>query len=109
MQVRNTLVAVRLDPIAAEKKVGDIIVSTHGDQFATGVVTHVGPGNLHSEGGRSETHDLHPGDRVLVKAFEIRPGRIQGSMEKQPTSIEYTYQNEKVNLYEQTFVALILD
>jgi co-chaperonin GroES (HSP10) len=105
---RNTLVAVKLDPISAEKKVGNIVVGTGSDEFGTGVVVAVGPGTVHAEGGVSETADLHPGVAVLVKAFNLRPSRLGGT-EKAPAYISYEYEGGTVALFEQSSIALILD
>jgi co-chaperonin GroES (HSP10) len=107
MIVRNTLVAVKLDPIASEKKVGAIVVNTNGEMFNTGTVISVGPGNVASGGGRSETFDLTPGHRVLVKHQDVRQS-AQG-YHKTQTYTEYTDEfGEKVGIFEQSYIVAIL-
>ena len=105
MQVRNTLVAVRLD-LPAERKVGSIVISTNSDEFAEGVVVSVGPGTIAAHGGRSETHDLHVGDRVLVKRQEVRQ---QGNaMMKRSTGTEYKDGENDITIFTEQYIVGIL-
>lgn len=63
---RNTLVVVKLVEVA-ERKVGAITVPSNNDCYCEAEVIAVGPGNVQAGGGRSETFDLYPGQRVWVK------------------------------------------
>ena len=63
---RNTFVLVRLD-LNAEDHVGHITVPTGQDEYTQGEVLAVGPDFPQAEGGLPSTHDLEPGQRVLVK------------------------------------------
>lgn len=66
MKPRNTLVLVRVF-LKPEEQVGQITVPTNQNEYAEGEVVAVGPGSLSAQGGRPETFDLQPGQRVLVK------------------------------------------
>jgi len=66
LKPRNTLVLVRLVK-HAEEKVGQIVVKTDADQFCEAEVLDVGPDCVSAAGGQSSTHDLRPGQRVLVQ------------------------------------------
>lgn len=68
---RNTLVTVEVIE-SKEKQIGKIVVPTNGDMYAEAAVVEVGPGTQLAGGARSETFDLHPGQRVLVKHKEVR-------------------------------------
>ena len=63
---RNTLVLVRAF-FKPEERRGNLVVPTGQDEYVEGEVLEVGPGNVQASGGRSETFDLCPGQRVLVK------------------------------------------
>jgi co-chaperonin GroES (HSP10) len=63
---RNSLVVLRLIE-KAEYKVGKITVPSNSECYCEAEVVAVGPGCVSAEGGRSETFDLKPGQRVWVK------------------------------------------
>ena len=63
---RNSLVLIRLFKKAEDQR-GKIIVPTGQDEYCEGEVLAVGPGVVAAAGGRSETFDLEPGQRVLVQ------------------------------------------
>lgn len=103
---RNTLVLVRMidEPI---KKVGAIIVTTNAEMYAEAEVLAVGPGNINSVGARIETHDLQVGQRVLVKHQDVKI-TSQGVM-KAKTYIEYSKDDVKYQIFEQTHIVAILE
>jgi co-chaperonin GroES (HSP10) len=82
-----------------ERKVGAITVSTNSDQFAEGTVVAVGPGSGGVAGGHTETFDLFPGARVLVKHQDVR--QMGQGLHKVKTGTEYTLNGEKVTIFEQ--------
>jgi co-chaperonin GroES (HSP10) len=103
-QPRNTFVVVKMDEIS-ERKEGAIVVSTNSDQFNTGTVVAIGPGSISADGGRSETFDLHVGDRVLVKHQDVR---AQGNaLHKVNTGTTYTHDGEKFTIFEQMAIIAI--
>jgi co-chaperonin GroES (HSP10) len=107
MEVRNTLVCIKLDPIAAEKKVGAIVVNTNSEMFSTGTIVSVGPGNQAALGARPETFDLVPGARVLVKHQDVR--QHGNGLQKVQTYTEYTDESGvKIGIFEQSYVIAIL-
>lgn len=74
---RNTLVVLDLIE-TGPKTVGKFLVPDGGGLYSEAIVIAVGPGTVSATGGVPETHDLKPGQRVLVKAKEQRgdPARI---------------------------------
>lgn len=66
IQPRNSLVVVKLIE-QASRKVGAITVPTNNECYTEAEVIAVGPGSVSAEGGRAETFDLKPGQRVWVK------------------------------------------
>jgi len=66
IQPRNTLVVLRLIE-KAEYRVGAITVPANSECYTEAEVIAVGPGTVAADGGRSETFDLRPGQRVWVK------------------------------------------
>lgn len=106
LQPRNTFVVVSLIE-QSERKDGGVIVPTHSDQFCEAIVAAVGPGNVGAAGARSETFDLHAGDRVLVKHQEVRP---QGSgLIKLKTGTEYKEGDTKHTIFEQMAIIAIIE
>jgi co-chaperonin GroES (HSP10) len=73
IQPRNHLVVVKLIE-QAQKQVGKIVIPTNAEKYTEAEVVAVGPGTVAAEGGRPETHDLKPGQRVLVRHKEDRVG-----------------------------------
>lgn len=69
IQPRNTLLVVNLIE-KKEQRVGTVIVPGADDLYCEAEVKAVGPGTISASGGVSETHDLDPGQRVMVKAYE---------------------------------------
>ena len=72
IQPRNHLVVVKLIE-QAEKQVGKIVIPANGEKYCEAEVVAVGPGTVAAEGGRSETFDLKPGQRVLIRHKEAVP------------------------------------
>lgn len=105
MQLRNTLVLVRIFDESI-KKVGAIVISTNAEMYAEAEILAVGPGNVSAAGARVETHDLHPGQRVLVKHQDVKITG-QGVM-KAKTYIEYAKDDVKYQIFEQTHIVAIL-
>jgi co-chaperonin GroES (HSP10) len=102
---RNTLVVVKIIE-QAERRIGNIVVPTNADLYCEAEVIAVGPGNVSADGGRSETFDLHPGQRVWVKNKEQRPG--QGNVLRFDAGISYTEAGEKFLFLEQTSILGII-
>jgi co-chaperonin GroES (HSP10) len=78
LKPRNTLVTVA--PVTkGEKKVGNLIVPDEtSKEYEQCEVVEVGPGMLEHEGDQAQTHDLKPGQRVLVHNHARRgDGRLQ--------------------------------
>lgn len=96
IQPRNTLVLVRLIQ-QGQRNVGAIAVLTNNDRASEAEVLAVGPGNISADGGRSETHDLKVGQRVLILHKEPAAGggglRLVG--------VPVTNGSETLYLYEQ--------
>jgi len=88
---RNTLILLRLK-LKAEERVGELIVPAGNEEYAEAEVLAVGPGNIMSAGGQSETFDLKPGQRVLVKHKKKmqRPAQVGG--------VQTTYMPEGIPL-----------
>jgi co-chaperonin GroES (HSP10) len=105
-RARNTLVAVELIEIK-EKKIGNITLPTNSELYCEGIVLAVGPGNINAAGARTETHDLHEGDRVLVKRYEVRP-HGQG-LAKSEAGIKFVLGGKEHMLFEQTSLVAVLD
>lgn len=106
IQPRNTLVVVRLIE-KADRKVGKIVVPTNADIYCEAEVVSVGPGNVSAGGGRSETFDLKPGQRVWVKHKTRRPGPAGGHI-LTDEGIVYQDDDDKVILMEQTSILGII-
>lgn len=100
LQARNTLVLVEIEDVK-ETIVGQLLVPTAKKEFCVGKVINVGPGNIVSEGGKSETHDLKAGDRVLVHHQHPTRGPAGGQIYRS-TGIELEkFENRKLMLFEQ--------
>ena len=102
---RNTLVVCKLIE-KADRQVGKITVPTNTDLYCEAEVLAVGPGSVSAEGGRSETFDLRPGQRVWVKHKERRP--MQGAMIGFDAGILYQQGEEKYYIFEQTNILGII-
>ena len=102
IQPRNTLVLVRLHEQTA-RQVGHITVPTNGEQFTEAEVISVGPGNISADGGRSETHDIQVGQRVLVLYKEKDP-----RFGNKHVGIPIQQNGETLYLYEQGRVLAIV-
>jgi|GEM_PF-2849928 len=106
IQPRNTLVVVKLIT-AAERKVGAITVPTNQECYTEAEVIAVGPGNVSAEGGRSETFDLMPGQRVWVKhKKKIRVGANASTFEDE--GLPYRDGEELYHCFEQSSIIGIL-
>lgn len=106
LKVRNTLVALKLIE-KADQKHGAIFVNSNAECYCEAEVISVGPGNIQAEGGRSETADLYPGQRVLVqhkKKFNNGSGLVKYVDEGLPVRFE----DETYLLFEQTSVLAVL-
>lgn len=109
---RNTLVLVKLI-LKPEEKVGLISVPTADKEYAEGEVISVGDGLVAAEGGQSETRDLKPGQRVLVKhqRKHQRPGQmgVQTAFTDEGLKLRYEGdQNTEYRLFEQNNILAIL-
>lgn len=107
MQPRNTLVEVELIEGEKDAKVGGIIIAGTPEMYCEGYVRSIGPGSLDAEGGRSLTHDLEVGQRVLVKRYEVRQTG-QGIM-KNEAGIRFVRHGKTFILFEQMSVVAILE
>lgn len=106
IQPRNTFVIVELIE-QPERQVGKIVIPTNSDLYCQAEVVAVGPGNINASGARSENHDLHPGQRVLVKYQEIR--QAASGFAKNKTGTEYrTDDGKKYMIFEQMSIIAIL-
>lgn len=108
MKMRNSLVLVRVLE-KKEEQVGAITVPQSAEGlFTEGEVLDVGPGSVSAEGGRSETFDLKPGQRVFLKARELRPGPDGRSGLTRLAGIEYVRNGELLHIFEQSSVVAII-
>lgn len=111
LKPRNTLVLVRLVK-KEEEKIGRIVVKTDTDQFAQAEVIAVGPDCVSAAGGQSATHDLKPGQRVLVQYQVIMraPDGITRGKRPQGLELKETLVGGERNLYlfEQNNVMAII-
>lgn len=103
---RNNLVIIRPLP-AEEVYVGKILVPANGECFREAIVEEVGPGNIASDGGRADTFDLHPGQRVMVKLFSH--GRTQVGNTLVPDGIELRSPEGTMYLVAETSIVGIID
>jgi co-chaperonin GroES (HSP10) len=106
LTARNTLVIVRLDD-SKEKIIGGVIVLANSEQFTEATVVSVGPGNISADGALSETRDLHPGDRVLVKSVDVR--QMGQGLAKAKTGVDYTVEGVKYTIYEQMHIIALIN
>lgn len=111
MRPRNTLVLVELKKKPEEKR-GQIIVKTDAEMFCEAEVLDLGPDCLSAAGGERSTHDLKPGQRVLVQYQTIQKdqmGMVRGRRE-QGLKLEENVTNGRKDLYlfEQTAIMAIL-
>lgn len=103
---RNTLVVVELLE-NKEKTLGGIVIPNNQELYSEGIIAAVGPGNVNAAGARAETHDLHVGQRVLVKRYEVR--QSAQSFAKSEAGIRYTYDGKNYMIFEQTSIIVILE
>lgn len=107
IQPRGTFVL--LLPIEyREKKVGNIVVPNHKDEFAEFEVLAIGPGNSMAGGARAETFDLKVGQRVLVN--HKTPTRTQIGMELKDVGFVYhdKERGETYRMIEERYIVGIL-
>lgn len=77
---RNTFVLVQF-VVESEKKVGLLTVPAGDNEYVEAKVLAVGPGHVAAAGGRSDTHDLQPGQTVLLqhkKLMRDQQGTLRG-------------------------------
>ena len=77
---RNTFVLVQF-VVESEKKVGLLTVPASDNEYAEAKVLAVGPGTVSAAGGRPDTHDLKPGQTVLLqhkKLMRDQQGILRG-------------------------------
>lgn len=110
LQVRNTLVLVEIEDLK-NTMIGQLLVPVEKKEYCVGRVISIGPGNVISTGGRSETDDLKVGDRVLVRSQIKVQGRVPGAVNYRSTGIELSKEGKLVQaLFEQTeIVAIYVD
>ena len=105
---RNTLVLVRL-VLKAEEKVGLIHIPQNSEQFAEAEVIAVGPDCISATGGQSATHDLKPGQRVLVQHQVIQKQGVQSRKIPKGLLIKESVAGERdLYFFEQTYIMAIL-
>lgn len=102
IEMRNSLVAVQM---LERTQDGPLVIPDVGSLFAEARIVAVGPGTVSAEGGRSETHDLQPGQRVLIKHKRQRhapphPPENEG--------VRYRYGGVEYVIFEQTNIIAIL-
>lgn len=91
---RNSLVVLRvLDK--KEQQVGNIVVPDGEELYTEGEVLAVGPGTISAEGGRTETFDLKPGQRVMVK-YKAKQGPMNVLC-----GVKYVHDGEILYIFEQ--------
>jgi co-chaperonin GroES (HSP10) len=106
IQPRNHLIVLKLIE-QAEKRVGKLVIPTHSEKYAEAEIVAVGPGTISAEGGRSETHDLRPGQRVLVRHKEEVPQRVGGT-QLEIAGIPYRVGDETYYVFPQERVVGII-
>ena len=77
---RNTFVLVQF-VVESEKKVGLLTVPAGDNEYVEAKVLAVGPGHVAAAGGISDTHDLKPGQTVLLqykKNMRDQQGTLRG-------------------------------
>lgn len=106
---RNTLVLVRLFKKAEEQR-GKIVVPTGQQEYCEAEVLDVGPGNVSAEGGRSETFDLKPGQRVLVQHQQkvAGPDGVVRGYRPQGLPLKHKDGGGELFLFEQTAILAIV-
>lgn len=97
--------------VESEKKVGLLTVPAGDNEYVEAKVLAVGPGMVAAHGGRSETHDLQPGQTVLMQHKKVirQQGIVRG---EQTYTIPVKSRNENIkNLYlvPETSIVLIQD
>jgi co-chaperonin GroES (HSP10) len=105
IQARNTLVILRLLE-KSERSAGAIVVPTNADMMCEAEVMAVGPGCVQAAGGLSETHDLRPGQIVLVRHKSIKQTPMGRALSLDGT--EYREGDKLYYLYEQMSVFAII-
>lgn len=105
---RNTAVVLRLI-LPTERVAGNIVVPTNGDLYSEAEVIAVGPGNIAAQGGRTETFDLRPGQRVFAKVREQVPDRTKVTGRGTVIAgIEYREGDVTYHIFEQMSILGIL-
>ena len=103
IQPRNSLVVVKLIQ-KEEQKVGKLVLPDSFEKMYTEAeVIAVGPGNVSAQGGRRETFDLKPGQRVFIQYR-----RQSGQHQFQDTGVKYVSGGQVYHLYMETAIVGIL-
>ena len=96
---RNTLVLCALIE-QSTRVIGSIVQTTNRDEYTEATVLAVGPGNIAAEGGRSDTVDLIPGQRVTILYKQLdRNGILKnvGIPVNQPDgTVAYLYEQARI-------------
>jgi co-chaperonin GroES (HSP10) len=103
IQPRNSLVVVKLIH-KEEQKIGKLVLPDSFEKMYTEAeVIAVGPGSVSAQGGRSETFDLKPGQRVFIQYR-----RQSGQHQFQDTGVKYVQNGEVYYLYLESAIVGIL-
>lgn len=108
IQPRGTLVVLALIE-AAERTQGSVVIPTHKDKICEATVIAVGPGAVAAAGGRSDTFDLQPGQRVLVNHKQDGRNQLSGQAELKPTYMPYASGGKTYALIEERYIFGILE
>lgn len=96
---RNTLVLCALIE-QATRIIGSIVQTTNRDEYTEATVLAVGPGNIAAEGGRSDTVDLIPGQRVTILYKQVDRNNILKNVGIPVTqadgSVAYLYEQARI-------------
>lgn len=108
IQPRGTLVVLELIE-ASERTQGAVVIPTHKDKMCEAIVVAFAPGNVAAAGGRSETHDLRLGQRVLVNHKQDGRNALSGQAELKPTYMPYASGGKTYALIEERYIFGILE
>jgi len=101
---RNALVTVRRLGKLDEDKVGAIMLPASTNKFDVAKIILVGPGTPGDIGIETDTHDLKPGQLVLIKVeSQPRPGMTA------TTTLKFRVSGESVELMNQHDILAILE
>lgn len=111
LRPRNTLVLVELKKKPEERR-GAIYVKTDSEMFAEAAVLAVGPDCISAAGGQTSTHDLRPGQRVLVQVLVLTKDGMGMTRSKKENGLKLeenvTDGRKDLYLFEQTAIMAIL-